>query len=785
MSIQQPFPPPSTSPIHPFPSTPIPISSLYNNQAGSLGNGTTNANFDGQGGSYVIEFLPNGTWVYDCVGYELPYTWGTSDDNILADGHTIAFEQPFLAHELHFLYAGDGNQGTTVVNFTLHYEDNSSQILPMSVKHWWTEIFLNAGAIETPIHYDNYGKDINGNRTSIYQWSTPIPSQSRLAAVQLPPGTSSDRLHLFALSATPVACQTDNGPALAFRRVRLTSRWELVNGTRAQAVEVTLANLTPVTAFETASITTPLKVTVSGPSFSTVRPGIIYRLTAADQVRVDVLVENLTQMESNELTVVVEDESGQVVASSSGWRAMSRREEFATSDQALEHHETPTWWNNAKFGIFIHWGPYSVPAWGPTWTYPAWYDWQLHVNPGPDNVFWEYHLKTFGKNVTYDDFFANLTASKFNASEWLDLFDDAGAKYFVFVTKHHDGFALFDTGDTSNRNSLYYGPKRDLVKELLDTAKKEKPHLHRGTYFSMPEWFNPDWAPYGIENWPGGLAHNPYIQSELEPYTGRVPVENYLSDLQLPQMLDLAEKYETEIMWCDISSANLTREFAARFFENAWNQGRQVVMNDRCGDLPGHDTPEYEKLVATQPTRKWETSEGMDPHAYAYNRATPPSAYKNGTTIVRNLVDIVSKNGNYLLGVGPTAEGEIIGNMQKNLRDAGRWLGYAGDCVYSTDFWFRGSEDHTGTIRFLTTPKAFCIVSFERPRNGQLVVQDRVPIIDGDTISLLGPGTSNTERTDLHWSVQNGTGWLAIDVPEENVDRVEYAWAFRVNYKQN
>jgi alpha-L-fucosidase len=165
----------------------------------------------------------------------------------------------------------------------------------------------------------------------------------------------------------------------------------------------------------------------------------------------------------------------------------------------------------------------------------------------------------------------------------VELFADAGAKYFVFVTvrriiyscrsghqrtfqKHHDGFALFDTKSSTHRSSYHLGPKRDFLRELFDAAKEEQPLLHRGTYYSMPEWyvftviilasslksvisrFNPDAGPYGFGSWPGHLAQNAFNHSETEPYTGRLPVDDYLEDVQLAHMRQLAFEYETEIM---------------------------------------------------------------------------------------------------------------------------------------------------------------------------------------------------------------------------------------------
>lgn len=125
----------------------------------------------------------------------------------------------------------------------------------------------------------------------------------------------------------------------------------------------------------------------------------------------------------------------------------------------------------------------------------------------------------------------------------------------MLLQKHHDGFALFDTGNITNRSAVVLGPKRDLLKELFDTAASEKPHLHRGTYYSLPEWFNPDYAKYGFGEWPGGLAHNPFNTTPtLEPYTGHINITDYIEDLQLPQMVTLATQYNSEIMVSYFSS---------------------------------------------------------------------------------------------------------------------------------------------------------------------------------------------------------------------------------------
>lgn len=240
----------------------------------------------------------------------------------------------------------------------------------------------------------------------------------------------------------------------------------------------------------------------------------------------------------------------------------------------------------------------------------------------------------------------------------MDLFEDAGAKYFVQVSKHHDGYAIFDLpSNVTQRTSVALLPYRNLLQELFDAAAQYQPQLHRATYYSLPEWFHPDYAPLGFSDWPGGNATNPYTNVTL-PYTGYVHVDDYVSDLILPEMQTLASM-GTEILWCDIGGPNLTVEFASAWFNSAAQQGKQVSTNNRCGTPGDFDTPEYATYGSVQ-TRKWESNMGMDPYSYGYNRATPDDEYITPQRIVTVLIDIVSKNGNFLLDVGPQENGKKL-----------------------------------------------------------------------------------------------------------------------------
>ncbi|KAG8770283.1 hypothetical protein FRC12_004381 [Ceratobasidium sp. 428] len=309
----------------------------------------------------------------------------------------------------------------------------------------------------------------------------------------------------------------------------------------------------------------------------------------------------------------------------------------------------------------------------------------------------------------------------------------------------------------------------------MKTARAEHPEMRRGTYYSLPEWFNPDAGPYGFGTFPGHLARNAFNESEVEPYTGWLPGKDYLRDIQLAHMKTLAQTYETEIMWCDIGGPNKTLEFAAEWYNTAGRAGREVTMNNRCGAIPDFDTPEYTKFSSIQ-ERKWETSEGIDPVCYGYNWETKDDEYRSAEKIIHTLVDIVSKNGNYLLNLGPTRTGRIIKPMVDRVLEVGRWLKHSGDCVYGTDYTFLGAEE--GDLRFTRTLDTTCIVSLSRPKDNLLVVEQPLPVMSGDVIKLLG---APQKEGGLKWSLHEGR--LAIQVSDEDLDSVQNAWAFQITHK--
>ncbi|GME28440.1 hypothetical protein GTA08_BOTSDO10949 [Neofusicoccum parvum] len=510
----------------------------------------------------------------------------------------------------------------------------------------------------------------------------------------------------------------------------------------------------------------------------TVTNGTVKRLRNGDQTFVEIGVTNKAGVEpgtAGNATVYIAGEG--IPSSQYTFNATFGIADFEATYDSVYAHETPNWFNDAKYGIFIHWGVYSVPGWGNSGeneSYAEWYWWDQNQGPGTDVGTWEYHLDTYGPDVVYDDFIQNFTASAFDPKEWVDLFADAGANYFVQVSKHHDGYAIFDLpANVSQRTSVALTPHRNLLQELFDAAETYQPQLHRAVYYSLPEWFHPDYAPLGFGDWPGGNATNPYTNVTL-PYTGYVPVADYITDVIVPEMDTLAAM-GTEVMWCDIGGPNVTAEWASAWFNAAAAQGRQVAMNARCG-LPGDfDTPEYARYAGVQ-ARKWESNLGMDPYSYGYNRATPAGAYMNASTIARSLVDIASKNGNFLLDVGPMQDGTILEVEQRNLREAGRWIKAHGEAVFGTRYWSVTPQEGE-SVRFTTTADAFYVLLLERP-GGEVVLESPVPWVEGDEVVVVG-GSMN--GTVVPSRVGEG-GAVVLEVAGEVADADEFVWVFKIPY---
>lgn len=755
----------------------------YLNAKATSANGESDGKGFRNGSTFPSEFLPQDRWTDSGVAFALP-DWSGARDCIKSDGQVLTLPDPAEVRSIHLVGAGEDAGG--FLNFetrealTLAFADGGTLRAPFEVKHWWSHHWTNKSPIRAPYHFAGPGQR-NYNTSHLFHIPVAVPPAAAgrtLTSVRLPPPAEKNALKVFAVSYVPVPVPAP-APAqaeaeahnVAVPWARGTRRWE--NGH--QIVEVLVAN--PRSAAEhgdRGAWARDLSVELHGASFTARKPVRVNRIMPGDEVLLEFEVEPTASSESF-------DDARVVVCSGASSRSDSIPVTVADvrllhspayTEAEVEEHSRPRWYDRAKFGIFIHWGLFSVPAFAAPPQYAEWYDFWLHDGERPTET---HHRETYGPEFNYDDFIPMFTAEQYNASEWMDVIAASGAKYFVFTTKHHDGFAMFDTKDTSDRNSLLLGPRRDILAELMAAAREEHPEIKRGTYFSLPEWFNPLYAPHGRLSFPGGPALNPFTRAE-EPFTGLRDVGDFIEGLQRPQMDILTRDYDVDLLWCDIGLDNHSSAVFSEWYAAAAAAGREVAVNNRCGVGGDFDTPEMTRFATVQP-RKWETCASMDPHSFGYNAATRDDEYRTAADVVTSLVDIVAKGGNFLLNIGPRADGSIPRAQSEPLREAGRWLATNGRAIFGTTP-FEPYPEHNADgvhVEFTRTPDAFYIISLNRPAK-RIAIPAPLPVLPGDTVVAITPGGDKT----VGWSYDGGT--LTLDTSGVEFAEDGIAWVFEVQY---
>ncbi|TVQ04390.1 MAG: alpha-L-fucosidase [Balneolaceae bacterium] len=404
-------------------------------------------------------------------------------------------------------------------------------------------------------------------------------------------------------------------------------------------------------------------------------------------------------------------------------------------------HETPEWFRDAKFGIFIHWGVYSVPAWAPRGMYAEWYPRYMYQK---DHPVYEYHSKTWGEDFNYEDFIPLWRAENWDPDEWADLFKRAGANYVIPVGEHHDGFPLWDSGLTQ-WNAAQMGPERDLIAELGESVRalgmKYGPSYHGLLNYYTPEYSGP---------------HPEYIN------------ENYIEFMHA-KMREIIDLFEPDILWLDgdwVQPLEVfrTREIIAYYYNRAEEWGKEVAVNDRWGQVRGifgdFFTQEYEYDVIDQLIdHKWENTRGMG-QSFGYNSNEPEEDYMTVTELIQLLVDNVSKNANLLLNVGPKADGSIP-EIQKNLLlGIGKWLEVNGDAIYGTRPWFKAEAKSTqgDDIRFTWKDGTLYLMLMDKAETQSITIPWVLPV-EHAHIALLASGET------LNWTLNDNN--LTIELPDQ------------------
>ncbi|HMU08901.1 MAG TPA: alpha-L-fucosidase [Ferruginibacter sp.] len=446
--------------------------------------------------------------------------------------------------------------------------------------------------------------------------------------------------------------------------------------------------------------------------------------------------------------------------------------------QSLDQRPTPKWFTDAKFGIFIHWGVYSVPGWSSKGNYAEWYQQGLQTT---DTARQKFHKAKFG-NRSYYDLANDFKAELFNPDEWAKLFERSGAKYIVLTSKHHDGFALWPSKEANrtwgfNWNAVDIGPNRDLLGDLFKAVRKTS--VHAGMYFSLYEWFNPLW---------------------------KSDKNKYAAEHAWPQMKDLVSTYQPDVFWADgdweaPAETWKSQEFLAWLYNESPVKDK-IVVNDRWGEgvrfkHAGIYTPEYQPDLDFE-DHYWEESRGMG-YSYGYNREEDAWDYNSAQSLVLQLIDKVSRGGNFLLDIGPDEHGKIPPIMQERLLQMGEWLEINGESIYNTTRWKEHSQwsagsreykDRSGDMLLKITinpdpgyavkevfytynanTNSLYAIFPKYPDNKKLVLKGIAPAA-GTTISFL----STKEKLDWH---QQGND-VAIDLPEYSPNKIKAPYAFAV-----
>ncbi len=349
--------------------------------------------------------------------------------------------------------------------------------------------------------------------------------------------------------------------------------------------------------------------------------------------------------------------------------------------ESIDSRPTPEWFQDAKFGVFICWGLYSVPAWSPVGSYSEWYQYWLKEKSYEGKVT-DFHNRTYGEDFEFKDFAPMFRAELFDADQWASMVKNAGAKYIVFTTKHHSGYTMWPSKEAENTYGVNFniskvGPKRDVVGELEKSMKSNG--IKFGLYYSLYEWYH--------------------------PLYNKKDINRFVDEHFHPQFKDLVSTYTPDIIWTDgeweqSSATWKSPELLAWWFNNAPNK-ETLVINDRWGNDSRHKhggfyTTEYGSGM-NDDSHPWEESRGMG-HSYGYNRAENIENYKSSRELILMLIDLVSRGGNLCLDIGPKADGSIPVIMQERLNDIGEWLNINGEAIYGTRMWDQACQWSDGKM---------------------------------------------------------------------------------------
>jgi alpha-L-fucosidase len=460
-------------------------------------------------------------------------------------------------------------------------------------------------------------------------------------------------------------------------------------------------------------------------------------------------------------------------------------QKYEATWESIRNYSVPEWYQDAKFGIFIHWGVYCVPAFANEW-YPR----NMYIQGTPE---YEHHLKTWGPHnqFGYKDFIPLFKAEKFDPANWAALFKQAGAKYVMPVAEHHDGFAMYDCS-YSQWTAAKMGPKRDILGELAQAVRRQGLlfglSCHRAEHWFFMNGgmeFNSDVRDPRYYDFYGPAKPGPAME-ETEKWMSKDwrprPDGKFMEDW-LARTCELVDKYQPQVVWFDwwIEQAVFEpylQRFAAYYYNRGLEWGKGVAINHKFQSFPeGAAVFDVERggLKGIRPYF-WQTDTAVGKNSWCY---VEDQDYKTSTSLIHDLVDIVSKNGALLLNIGPRPDGTIPEGDRRILLDIGSWLAVNGEAVYGTRPWVIFGEGPTEVIegafqdtkrteftsrdvRFTTKGEGLYAIVLGWPENGEVVIeslgadQAHEPAVI-QQVTLLGADEA------LEWS--RGASGLRVKLP--------------------
>lgn len=428
--------------------------------------------------------------------------------------------------------------------------------------------------------------------------------------------------------------------------------------------------------------------------------------------------------------------------------------------ESLDTRPIPSWWEDAKFGIFIHWGVYSVPAYAPSdeveSVYAKYAEHYMHRLLHKNELFTRHHEKYFGAGFTYHDFAPMFNAEYFEPDKWADLLQKSGARYVVLTSKHHDGFCLWNSKHSPNWNSVVMGPNRDLIGDLSEAVRKKG--MRMGLYYSLLEWNHPLYTPSTINEW--------------------------VDEHMIPQMKDLVTTYKPEVIFADgewdFTSDKLKSEQFLAWLYNESPVKQTVVVNDRWGmetrsKHGDYYTTEYDLVhdvvgIGDQAIHPWEESRGIGT-SYGFNQFENTSHYFTSKQLIDLLIDKVSNGGSLLLNIGPQANGLIPVIMEERLLDMGKWLNVNGEAIYGTTAWENRPRDGKETgVYYTKKGNTLYVICTQWPAKPLTVNQ----VKKAGKVNMLG--------SDITVKNSKSTNKLIITPPALNPGNVpcDHAWVFKI-----